>query len=125
MNFRLRKLKDLKIKFVTNTTKESKNQLHKLLNSLGYTIEKHEIFTSLTAAYNLVQEQKLRPMLFLEQSALEDFHGIFLLRTCHECLQILKILFYDQDVNTEDPNAVVIGLAPSKFDYDHLNDAFK
>ena len=48
MNFRLRKLKDLKIKFVTNTTKESKNQLHKLLNSLGYTIEKHEAKINLT-----------------------------------------------------------------------------
>ena len=88
---------------MTNTTKESKNHLHALLKNLGYSIEKHEIFTSLTAAYNLVQAQKLRPLLFLEQRALEDF----------------------PDVNTENPNAVVIGLAPDKFDYNHLNNAFK
>lgn len=35
----------------------------------------NEIFTSLTAARNLIDTQKLRPLLFLEPSALEDFEG--------------------------------------------------
>lgn len=29
------------------------------------------------------------------------------------------------EVDQSDPNAVVIGLAPSQFDYDHLNRAFR
>ena len=58
---------------MTNTTKESKNHLHKLLNTLGFSIEKHEIYTSLSAAHDFIQDSKLRPMLFLEESALEDF----------------------------------------------------
>ncbi len=62
-----------------------------------------ELFTSLTAARRLVGREKLRPLLLLEQSALEDFDG----------------------VDTDDPNAVVVGLAPSLFDYKHMNDAFR
>jgi HAD superfamily hydrolase (TIGR01458 family) len=94
---------NFKIKFVTNTTKESKNRLHQLLNNLGFSIEKHEIYTSLSAACDLIRENQLRPMLFLEECALEDF----------------------KDLNCEDPNAVVVGLAPNKFNYHNLNDAFR
>lgn len=64
-----------KIKFVTNTTKESKASLHDLLNRLGFDIARNEIYTSLIAARDLVEKQNLRPLLFLEPSALEDFEG--------------------------------------------------
>lgn len=92
-----------KIKFVTNTTKESKSHLFSLLQSVGLDIEKNEIFSSLSAARHLIDKHQLRPMLFLEEEALEDF----------------------QDVDTTNPNAVVIGLAPTKFNYEYLNEAFK
>ena len=42
-------------------------------------------------------------MFLLEDSAKEDFEGV-------DCSQ---------------PNCVVVGLAPSKSDYDHLNKAFR
>jgi ribonucleotide monophosphatase NagD (HAD superfamily) len=61
---------------VTNTTKESKAYLYKLLNNLGLKIELNEIYTSLTAARKLIEEKSLRPMLFLEPGALEDFHDL-------------------------------------------------
>ncbi|XP_066270138.1 haloacid dehalogenase-like hydrolase domain-containing protein 2 isoform X1 [Branchiostoma lanceolatum] len=93
----------LKVKFVTNTTKESKQMLVDRLRKLGFDIQPEEVFTSLTAARNLVEELKVRPMLFLQDSALQDFEGI----------------------DTTNPNAVVIGLAPDMFNYRPLNDAFR
>ncbi len=63
------------MRFVTNTTKESKNQLHNLLTNLGFNIDKNEIFTSLTAARNLIVEKNLRPMMLLEDGATQDFEG--------------------------------------------------
>ncbi|XP_074661679.1 haloacid dehalogenase-like hydrolase domain-containing protein 2 [Tubulanus polymorphus] len=99
---RLKRAK-VKVKFVTNTTKESLNRLHERLCSLGFDLSKDDIFTSLTAARRLVERRRLRPRLFLEEVALEDFQGI--------------------DCN--DPNAVVVGLAPTKFNYADMNDAFR
>ncbi|PAV62950.1 hypothetical protein WR25_03853 [Diploscapter pachys] len=98
---KLRKLAE--ICFVTNTTKESKNNLHNRLRKAGFKIDKSEIFSSLSAARKLIDEKKYRPMLFLEEEALEDF----------------------RDVDTSSPNAVVVGLAPSQFHYDRMNDAFR
>ncbi|KAI9316348.1 HAD-like domain-containing protein [Dichotomocladium elegans] len=43
------------------------------------------------------------PLLFMEDAALDEFEGL----------------------DTNNPNAVVIGLAPSKFRYDRMNDAFR
>nr|XP_023399570.1 haloacid dehalogenase-like hydrolase domain-containing protein 2 isoform X3 [Loxodonta africana] len=91
------------IKFVTNTTKESKQDLLKRLKKLEFDISEDEIFTSLTAARNLVEEKQVRPMLLVDDRALPDFKGI----------------------QTDDPNAVVIGLAPEHFHYPALNQAFR
>ncbi|KAJ1346335.1 Haloacid dehalogenase-like hydrolase domain-containing protein 2 [Parelaphostrongylus tenuis] len=98
---RLRQLRP--VKFVTNTTKESINVLHKRVTECGFRISRDEIFTSLVAARQFVEKQKLRPMLLLDKKALEDF----------------------RDIDTSDPNAVVIGLAPSEFHFEKLNDAFR
>ena len=61
------------------------------------------MFTTLTATRRLLEREGLRPMLLLEDSSMEDFEGI-------DCSQ---------------PNSVVVGLAPSRSDYDHLNAAFR
>ncbi|VDM63024.1 unnamed protein product [Angiostrongylus costaricensis] len=98
---RLRKLRP--VKFVTNTTKESINVLYNRVTKCGFRISKDEIFTSLVAARQFVEKQNFRPMLLLDGKAIEDF----------------------KDVDTSDPNAVVIGLAPSEFHFEKLNDAFK
>ena len=88
---------------MTNTTKESRDTLLKRLANLGFDINSEEVFTSLTAARRLVEKRRLRPLLLLEQDALSDFQGI----------------------PSEDPNAVVVGLAPQCFNYETLNKAFR
>ncbi|KAF5897934.1 katanin p60 ATPase-containing subunit A-like 2 isoform X2, partial [Clarias magur] len=91
------------VKFVTNTTKECKRTLLERLRRLSFEIDEREIFTSLTGARNLLEQKQVRPLLLVEDSALEDFTGI----------------------ETSDPNAVVIGLAPDHFNYEMLNKAFR
>ena len=91
------------VRFVTNTTKESKGTLLKRLTGIGFDIKAEEVFTSLTAARCLIDQRSLRPMLLLQSDAIEDFKGV--------------------DVN--DPNAVVVGLAPDCFNYEILNKAFR
>ena len=91
------------IRFVTNTTKESKDTLLKRLTNIGFDIKAEEVFTSLTAARRLVDHKQLRPLLLLGSDAQQDFKGV--------------------DVSS--PNAVVVGLAPDCFDYEMLNKAFR
>ncbi|KAM8871390.1 haloacid dehalogenase-like hydrolase domain-containing protein 2 isoform 1-T2 [Synchiropus picturatus] len=91
------------VKFVTNTTKESKRNLLERLQKLNFDIQEKEIFTSLTAARDLIEQKKHRPLLLVDDGALEDFTGM----------------------DTTEPNAVVIGLAPDHFNYQTLNKAFK
>ncbi|GJQ76409.1 hypothetical protein Trydic_g2125 [Trypoxylus dichotomus] len=93
------------IKFVTNTTKECKRFLHERLTKLGFQIQKDEIYSSLAAARTLIVEKKLKPMLLLSPEAMEDFEDL----VC----------------KNDKPNAVVIGLAPSEFHYERLNEAFR
>lgn len=73
------------------------------LNNIGYDISEDEVFTSLSAARQLVEKRQLRPMLLLEQDALQDFEGI----------------------QQEQANCVVIGLAPGCFNYEQMNEAFR
>ncbi|XP_061469975.1 haloacid dehalogenase-like hydrolase domain-containing protein 2 isoform X2 [Rhineura floridana] len=91
------------IRFVTNTTKECKQDLLERLKKLDFDIKEDEIFTSLTAARNLLEQKQVRPLLLVEDNALHDFKGI----------------------ETNDPNAVVIGLAPDHFNYQMMNKAFR
>uniref|UniRef100_A0A8C4GT58 Haloacid dehalogenase-like hydrolase domain-containing protein 2 n=1 Tax=Dicentrarchus labrax TaxID=13489 RepID=A0A8C4GT58_DICLA len=87
------------VKFVTNTTKESKRNLLERLQRLNFDVKEKEIFTSLSAARSLLEQKQHRPLLLVEDSALEDFTGI----------------------DTSAPNAVVVGLAPDHFNYQTLN----
>ncbi|XP_030048778.1 haloacid dehalogenase-like hydrolase domain-containing protein 2 [Microcaecilia unicolor] len=101
----LRRLRNapVAIKFVTNTTKECKKTLLERLRRLEFDITEDEIFTSLTAARNLLEQKHVRPLLLVDNSALPDFEGI----------------------DTNSPNAVVIGLAAEHFNYQTMNKAFR
>ncbi|RIA83005.1 phospholysine phosphohistidine inorganic pyrophosphate phosphatase [Glomus cerebriforme] len=102
----LKKLRQsgIPFRFCTNTTNQSVAKLEKKLTKLGFEGHKNEIFTSLLACRNIVLSRGLRPLLFLEDAALEDFHGI----------------------PTEEPNnAVVVGLSQTNFRYEMLNKAFR
>ncbi|KAL3284052.1 hypothetical protein HHI36_018221 [Cryptolaemus montrouzieri] len=97
---------NLTVKFVTNTTKDSRNFLFNRLTNIGFEIKKEDIFSSLAAARSLLIKRKWKSLLLLSPEAMEDFEGL----GCEK---------------DESPNAVVIGLAPTKFHYDCLNDAFR
>jgi len=105
MSSRLR-TKNVQLRFATNTTKESQSLLHERLVKLGFDIEKQEIFTSMTAARDLIALNKLKPYFLVDDAALSDFEG-------------------HVPINTPDAeaDAVVVGLAPSKFNHEHMNAA--
>jgi len=91
------------IQFVTNTSKENLSSLAKKVKGAGLEVEEEAIFTSLTAAKDLVLKKQLRPLLLLEPSAADQF----------------------SDVDVSDPNCVLVGLAPSQFHYERMNEAFQ
>lgn len=108
---------DIHLKFVTNTTKESRRVLHNKLTHMGFDIEIDKLHTSLTAAADLLRKKNLRPMLFLEDTAMEDFNGVEMI--------LLFLQNKHLDIPTDNPNCVVVGLAPTQFHYDKLNSAFR
>nr|CAI5835733.1 unnamed protein product [Callosobruchus analis] len=97
---------NLYVRFVTNTTKESKRILFERLTELGFKVDKDHIISSLGAAKSLIVKRNLRPMLMLSPEAMEDFYDV-------------------QCPKDDKPNAVLIGLAPTEFHYDRLNQAFR
>ncbi|KAG1147474.1 hypothetical protein G6F37_004057 [Rhizopus arrhizus] len=97
------KASNIPFRFATNTTKVSSRQLVNKLNKLGFQIEEKDVFTSLSACRDMIQSKQLRPLLLMETEAEEEFEGI----------------------DRNQPNSVVIGLAPSKFNYEKLNEAFR
>lgn len=100
----LRQQRNLEIRFVTNTTKESRASLVTRLRGIGFGIQDDEIVSSLSVAREFVRNAGLNPFLMLSESAMEDFSGL---------------------TNENKPrDAVVVGLAPEKFDYATMNEAF-
>ncbi|KAJ2158124.1 hypothetical protein GGF46_003996 [Coemansia sp. RSA 552] len=94
----------VKVRFVTNSTKLTDEKLYTKLMDMGFVLERAEVFSSLSAAKNLIKDRSYRPMLLLEDAALGQF----------------------DDIDQSPPhNAVVVGLAPSKLDYAHMNQAFQ
>ncbi|XP_017954408.1 haloacid dehalogenase-like hydrolase domain-containing protein 2 [Drosophila navojoa] len=94
---------NITVKFVTNTTKDSKKTLYELLIKMGFQLDIEEIYSSLSAAAAYVETEKLNPFYLLTDDARKDFPEEDLSRP------------YD---------SVVVGLAPAAFDYAHLNKAF-
>lgn len=75
------------------------------------------MFTSLSAAVQYVQANKLKPFYLLTEDAKKDF------------AEQATAAADDKHMTAADgghaENAVVVGLAPEKFTYAHLNDAFR
>ncbi|EDW02790.1 haloacid dehalogenase-like hydrolase domain-containing protein 2 [Drosophila grimshawi] len=101
----LQRLRDsgVSVRFVTNTTKDSKSTLFERLSKIGFQLEISEIYSSLSAAATFVLNEKLNPFYLLTSDARKDF----------------------PEEDTSRPlDSVVVGLAPNAFDYDHMNKAF-
>lgn len=94
------------MRFVTNTTKESKSSLLARLHRIGFScITRNEVFSSLSAAARYVHENSLNPYYLLSEDAKKDFTN--------------------GDDEKGEKDAVVVGLAPEQFTYENMNTAFR
>lgn len=94
---------NITVKFVTNTTKDSKQTLYDRLIKIGFKLDANEIYSSLSAAAVYVAKENLNPLYLLSIDARKDFP--------------------EEDLSRPQ-DSVVVGLAPIAFDYEHLNKAF-
>jgi len=92
------------VKFVTNTTKDSKATLHERLCKIGFQVDSSEIYSSLSAAVDFVENERLNPYYILSEDARQDF---------------------PPEDTKRYQDSVLIGLAPKAFNYEKLNEAFK
>lgn len=102
----LQRLRDagVKVRFVSNTTKDTTANLVKQMRGMGFPIHESEVFTSIAAAKSLVRRRSLRPFLLLQPQALPEFGDL---------------------ATDEGPHdAVVVGLAKQTFSFDNMNKAF-
>lgn len=110
---RLQSKNDIQIRFVTNTTKESKETLLQRLNRIGFSsISRDDMFTSLSAAVKYVKSNDLKPFYLLTEDAKKDF------------VELTETVSNTNDLHG-DENSVVVGLAPDKFVYETINKAFR
>lgn len=93
----------LGVRYLTNTTRATRPDVVELLHRLGFPIVAEEIFSAPLAARALLETRGLRPFFVIHPGLLPDFDG----------------------VETQAPNAVVVGDAGAAFDYGSLNQAFR
>lgn len=94
---------DLRVLFVTNTSRMTRTMLQNLLRDLGCPVTAEKLYTAPHAARRYLETHKLRPYLLIHPQLDEEF----------------------ADLPQHDPNAVVLGLAETRLDYQHLNRAFR
>ncbi|XP_052890136.1 haloacid dehalogenase-like hydrolase domain-containing protein 2 [Anopheles moucheti] len=94
----------VKVKFVTNTTKESVGSLFDRLRKIGFELAREEIYGSLAAAAEYVRKNNLNPFYLLTDDARTDM---------------------PPNDATRPTDSVVVGLAPERFCYEYLNEAFR
>ncbi|MEO1237691.1 MAG: TIGR01458 family HAD-type hydrolase [Planctomycetota bacterium] len=91
------------VRFLTNTTRKPRAQLVDELRGMGFDLEVDEVFTAPRAARRVVEQNRWRPHLLVHDDLLPDFEGL----------------------DTDRPNAVVVGDAGDGFTYASLNAAFR
>jgi HAD superfamily hydrolase (TIGR01458 family) len=91
------------LRFVTNSTRQSRAALLQELKRLGLDVDADELLTPASAARALLIERGLRPLLLIHPGLAPDFDGL------------------DQ----HQPNAVVVGDAGEHFNYAALNQGFR
>ncbi|KAI6035851.1 HAD-like domain-containing protein [Pisolithus marmoratus] len=100
----------------SNTSKESTQEICRRLTEASMHVLPGEVWTSIGALKGVLRDTGVqRPYTLLSPSARAECLGIDS-RTTND---------HSQDDTTEPYDAVVVGLAPSMFDYEHLNTAFR
>ncbi|XP_068161504.1 phospholysine phosphohistidine inorganic pyrophosphate phosphatase [Antennarius striatus] len=97
------KASDLQVRFCTNETQAARPAFVAKLQRLGFDISVSEVFSPAPASVAVLQDRGLRPHLLVYDGLLPEF----------------------ENVDTTNPNCVVIGDAAEKFTYQNLNDAFR
>lgn len=106
----------IRLRFVTNTTKESKKTLLQRLRRIGFSsITEEDMFTSLSAAVRYVKSKDLKPFYLLTEDAKRDF--------IQQPEDVTNATNKNDLHGNED--SVVVGLAPDKFVYETINKAFR
>jgi len=93
----------LAVRFLTNTTRSSRRQLLAKLARVQLPVEAPELFMPAAAARQYIERERLQPYLLVHPDLREDFAGLA----------------------TGERAAVVVGDAGERFDYAHLNRAFR
>ncbi|KXS17810.1 hypothetical protein M427DRAFT_30264 [Gonapodya prolifera JEL478] len=119
------------IRFLSNTTKHSSSTLIRSLRAMGLSIHLSELFTSLSAARDLVASWPgAKPMLFLEDDARAEFEAALGGSGTGAATEV-AVGERKTDGSASAPAAqsdqpyscVVVGLAPSMFEYENLTRA--
>ncbi|XP_031570156.1 phospholysine phosphohistidine inorganic pyrophosphate phosphatase-like [Actinia tenebrosa] len=93
----------LNVRFCTNETQCTREELVAKLNKFGYKLLSSELFAPAPATRFILEKRNLRPHLLIHPGGRPDFDGI----------------------NCNDPNCVVIGDAAQEFYYENMNKAFR
>ncbi|HJV35182.1 TIGR01458 family HAD-type hydrolase [Geomonas sp.] len=91
------------VRFVTNTSRKTRDSLHDTLAKMGFDIPREHMFTAPLAVRRYLEQHKLRPYLLVHPNLYSEFDG----------------------VEQENPNAVVVGDAEDDFSFRKMNEAFR
>ncbi|HJV65688.1 MAG TPA: TIGR01458 family HAD-type hydrolase [Geomonas sp.] len=93
----------LAVRYVTNTSRKTRDSLHNTLATMGFDIAREHMFTAPLAVRRYLEQHKLRPYLLVHPNLLPEFGGLDL----------------------DNPNCVVVGDAEDDFSYRKMNEAFR
>ena len=91
------------VAYVTNTSRKPRHAIHVMMQGMGFDIDLRDIFTAATAAHQYIHSHQLKPYLIIHPALTQEFG----------------------DIDTRQPNAVVLGDAAEYFTYNKLNQAFR
>lgn len=92
----------LPVRYITNTTRSTRRMILQRLARLGFEIAAEDIFTAPIASRQYIEANNLKPFLLIHPDLEPEFSDI-----------------------TGEPDAVLVGDAGDRFNYDNLNKAFR
>jgi HAD superfamily hydrolase (TIGR01458 family) len=92
----------LSMRYITNTTRSTRQMILKRLTRLGFDIAAEDVFTAPIASKQYIETNNLIPYLLIHPNLEPEFSDI-----------------------TGEPNAVLVGDAGDRFNYDNMNKAFR
>lgn len=90
------------MRFVTNTSRSTSQNMLSSLKKMGFAVEQADIFTAPVAVKQVCQQRGLRPFCLIHPDLEPEF----------------------AELEQHDPNAVIVADAADRFDYAHMNQAF-